>query len=82
MLDRQELLKQRKVSSNNYDCPIHLSVDNIEKLFTEAGLDADTMAVGRMGDVLENFALAILRDAGPGKLGRSDIEDLLARMVP
>ena len=61
MFDADELLQVRRYSTPNYNCPKHISIDACLALVSEAGIQAEPKAVGCLGDILENFALALLK---------------------
>ncbi len=74
----RELLKDRHgASSNNYGCPVHISLDACGALFKEAGIAPTPGAVGKLGDVLENYALMLMKGVSGGRISETD----LARIV-
>lgn len=77
----EELLKSRGGMSGNYSCPVYLSTSNCKKLFDEADVEADDKCIGMMGDVLENFAISILRRHKGGKLTPNAFRALVADVV-
>jgi hypothetical protein len=76
-----ELLKSRGGMSGNYSCPVHLSTDACKKLFEEAGVQAEDKCVGMMGDVLENFAMMILRRHPGGRLTRKGFRSIVSDLI-
>lgn len=77
----EELLKSRGGMSGNYSCPVHLSTDACKKLFDEAGVHAEDKCVGMMGDVLENFAMMILKRHSGGTLTRTGFQSIVSELV-
>jgi len=77
----EELLRSRGGMTGNYSCPVHLSTSNCKKLFDEAGVEAEDKCIGMMGDVLENFAVSILRNHQGGKLTPGGFRELVAGVV-
>ena len=75
------LMKKRGGSSNNYDCPIHIRPESCMKLYEEAGAKPESGAVGALGDVLENFAIAIIKNAGCKKVSVLDLEQSLKNIL-
>ena len=74
----QQLIRSRNGASNNYNgCPVHVSLDACAALFREAGANPSPSAVGTLGDVLENYALMLLK----GSRGKSVSEQDLAQLV-
>ena len=68
------LLKSRNGFSNNYNgCPKYISFDSIEALFAECDLTYESKSVGVLGDILENFAIEILKELA-GKVSPSDLK--------
>jgi hypothetical protein len=57
----EELLEDRGGHTGNYSCPVHISVEACKALFEEVGVTPTPKAVGTLGDILENFAIAMLR---------------------
>lgn len=78
MFDADDLLQVRRYSTPNYNCPKHISIDACLALFSEAGVDPEPKAVGCLGDILENFALALLKDAR-GAMTRDSLAERLRR---
>ena len=77
----EELLRSRGGVTGNYSCPVHLSTSDCKKLFDEAGIDAEDKCIGMMGDVLENFAMMILRRNEGGRLTSDGFRSLVATLV-
>lgn len=67
------LMKERGGSSNNYDCPIHIAPESCMKLYEEVGVKPEPGAVGALGDVLENFAIVIIKNIGHKKVSVQDL---------
>lgn len=78
MLKADDLLKPRKYSSDYQPtCPIHISIGSCKKLFQEAGLKPDPAAIGTLGDILENFAISLLKRARKPQITKSELAQLL-----
>jgi hypothetical protein len=78
----EELLKSRGgATGKNYSCPVYLSTSACKKLFDEAGVDAEDKCIGMMGDVLENFAMMILRHHQSGRLTPDAFRSIVAGFV-
>lgn len=71
------LMKDRGGNSNKYDCPIHIPVESCMKLYEEVGVKPKSGAVGALGDVLENFAIAVIKNIGHKKVSVQDLEKSL-----
>jgi|GEM_PF-2848419 len=81
MLRAADLLKQRMHSNYNEGCPIHISIRACKRLFKEAGLRPDPEAVGTLGDILENFALSLLKGRKGPQITRSELVRLLGEAI-
>lgn len=66
-ISARSLLKPRKLSPNYNNCPKHISLKACRALFSEMGAKPDGAAVGTLGDVIENFAIAVIRKTGDRK---------------
>ena len=69
-----KLMKSRGGSSNNYDCPIHISPEACMKLYEEVGVKPKSGAVGALGDVLENFAIAVIKNSNTKTMSIKSLE--------
>jgi len=76
-----ELLRDRKGVTGNYSCPVHISVEACLHLFEEAGIEPQPKTVGRLGDVLENFALYLLSDWSGRQMTPDDLADRLKKAI-
>ena len=74
MLKAEDLLQVRKVSNNYNGCPKYVSIEACRELFTELGLNPSPKAVGTLGDIMENFAIAVLRSCDKEKISKTDLE--------
>lgn len=75
------LLKSRNgFSQNNYSCPQYISFDAIKSLYDECGLTYDPKSVGVMGDILENFAIEILKGLN-NNVSPTDLKNRIANIM-
>ena len=70
----ESFLENRNGYSNNYNsCPKYISLNAIEALYVECGLTYEPKSVGVLGDILENFAVEILKGMN-GNVTPSDLK--------
>lgn len=78
----KQLMESRGGISDHYNgCPKYITLDACRSLLKEAGANPASGAVGTLGDVLENFALLILKDRRGKAVSISDIENKLSKLL-
>lgn len=70
----KELMKDRGGKSGTYSCPVHISTNACLALFQEVGVQPEHKAVGALGDILENFAIKIIKISNSSRMTVSDLE--------
>ena len=81
MISLTQLTRSRGKCPNYNNCPQHIPMAACSALLREAGIEPTDDGAGFLGDVLENFAIAVAKGAGDGCATRSALERSLRSLT-